>query len=249
MREITLSSGVFLKQAWNNSAFQSLADFALLGFGGVFMQMCAWATSKATLQLWSAQYREGIPGTKHSFRHRITSFEQLICITFLCCPTLILKVTETGWEARKSKCEDPKRNGTWEHTVSRRQRLYENTRNWGTSRTCLHRVRAFRTYILNHLSVYYHAQLNPHTCALKLFCQQSKPGIRLPAGLWQVWGHGHPQLHLSSPLDLPLSSLTSDANLWLLSWEQWKLLMHHCSTEWNICISDATYRLPQGLFL
>lgn len=116
--------------------------------------------------------------------------------------------------------EDPKRNGTWEHGVSRGQRLYEN---WE-----LRNEQDMPTHGQSHCcsTLYLQPELpwcalpcsaKPDISALKLFCQQSKPGIRLPAGLWQ--------LQLSSPWDLPPSVSTSDANLWLLSWEQRKPLL------------------------
>lgn len=117
---------------------------------------------------------------------------------------LLKRWQNTRSEARKLKCEDPERNGTWEHTVSRGQRLYENTRSWGMSRTRLGTVRAtataFWTYSLNHLAMYYHAQLNTDIFALKLFCQQPKPGLRSPAGLWQVWGARPPTAAAQQPL-------------------------------------------------
>lgn len=131
--------------------------------------------------------------------------------------------------------------------MSRGQRLHKTPlRSWGMSRTCLDIVRAateFWTHSLNHLAMYYHAQLNPDILALKLFCQHSKPGFwteKLDCGRCE--GHGHQELQLSSPWDLPLNSFASDANLWLLSWKQWKLLLHWMKYLHFWCHIQATTR-------
>lgn len=94
--------------------------------------------------------------------------------------------------------------GRGSHPVPGGQRLYGNTRIGGVSRRqCLHMVRAttgaFWTYKLNHLGVYYHAGINPEIFVLKLCCQQSKPGIRLPAKLQQAWGTWAPTAVFQQP--------------------------------------------------
>lgn len=69
-----------------------------------------------------------------------------------------------------------------------------------------------------------HAQLNPDIFALKFLCQQTWHKMTC----WAVAGvRGTATNSCSSAaLGIYLSNSISDANLWLLSWEQWKLLPH-----------------------
>lgn len=169
------------------------------------MQTRAWANSKATLQQWISQYREGIPGTKSNSNHKITSFKELICIIFSYCPTLISKVTENRMRGQEIKVW-----WSWEkwdlgtHCVQRTkatQNTSEKLRNeQDMSRHSQSCYRILDSQPEPPCHVLPCSAKSRHPC-IKAFLSAVKTWLlNWKAGLWQVWGAWPPRAAAQQPL-------------------------------------------------